>query len=257
MRAHRDKNKNARNHHLVMNKKDFRVFSKYYDHVYLEKKNYQEEAKTVREIIKRFEKKPSTALLDVGCGTGEHLKYFSSDFQCMGIDINRDMIEIAKKKVPNAEFKVANMMDFGLREMFDVIVCLFSSIGYGQNFNNLVRTLENFYKHLNEQGLAIVEPWIFKKDFIKGYAEITTYENEEIKFVRMATSKIEKSKWLIFMHYLIGEEGKIRHVQELHEMLAIDGPDYMKAFKSNHFRNIEFLKETLWKGCRGLFIAVK
>jgi hypothetical protein len=73
----------------------------------------------------------------------------------------------------------------------------------------------------------------------------------------MATSKIEKSKWLVFMHYLIGEEGEIRHVQELHKMLAINYPDYIKAFESNRFRNIEFLKETLWKDCRGLFIAVK
>jgi len=151
-----------------MNENDFRVFSKYYDQLYLERKNYQEEAKTVKEIIKRFEKRPSTTLLDVGCGTGEHLKYLSSDSQCTGIDINIDMIEIAKKKVANAEFKVANMVDFRLEETFDVIICLFSSIGYVQNFNNLVKTLENFYKHLNEQGLAVVEPWIFKKDFREG-----------------------------------------------------------------------------------------
>lgn len=240
-----------------MKENDFKVFSKYYDPIYLKRKNYQKEAKAVKEIIKQFEKRPSRTLLDVGCGTGEHLKYLSSDFQCRGIDLNRDMIENAKKKVPNAKFKVANMVDFRLKEKFDVIICLFSSIGYVQNFNNLVKTLETFYKHLNDEGLAIIEPWIFKKDFKKGYIGLDTYENEKVKLVRMATSKIVGSKWLVSMHYLIGEKGQIRYVEELHEMLALDCTDYIKAFESNLFRNVEFLKENLWEDCRGLFIAVK
>ena len=240
-----------------MKENHFKVFAKYYDQIYLKRKDYQKEAETVKGIIEHFEKKPSRTLLDVGCGTGEHLKYLSSDFQCTGIDVNRDMIEIARKKVPNAKFKVANMVGFSLKEKFDVIICLFSSIGYVQNFNNLVKTLENFYKHLNDEGLAIVEPWIFKKDFKKGYIGLDTYENEKVKLVRMATSKIVGSKWLVFMHYLIGEKGQIRHVEELHEMLALDYTDYIKAFESNLFTNVEILKENLWEDCRGLFIAVK
>jgi len=167
------------------------------------------------------------------------------------------MIEIAKNKVPNAKFKVANMVDFRLKEKFDVIICLFSSIGYVQSFSDLVKTLENFYKHLNGEGLAIVEPWIFREDFKMGYIGLDTYEDEKVKLVRMASSKIVRSKWLVFMHYLIGEGGEIRHVEELHEMLALDYPDYIKAFESTLFKDIELLKENLWDGCRGLFIATK
>ena len=233
-----------------------RSYAKYYDQIYLTKKDYQKEAETVKGIIKQFEKKQTKTLLDVGCGTGEHLKYLSLDFQCTGIDINRTMIKSAKNKVPNAKFKVANMINFRLKEKSDVIVCLFSSIGYVQTFNNLVKTLENFYRHLNEKGLVIVEPWIFKKDFKKGIY-LDTYEDEKIKLVRMATSKSARSKWLIFMHYLIGEKGEIRYVRELHKMLALDYQDYIKAFESTRFKDIKFLKEKLWDGCRGLFIATK
>ena len=240
-----------------MKENNLKVFAKYYDQIYLKRKDYQKEAETVKSVIKQFEKKRSRTLLDVGCGTGEHLKYLSSDFQCTGIDVNRDMIENARKKVPNAKFKVVNMVDFRLKEKFDVIICLFSSIGYVQSFSDLVKTLENFYKHLNGEGLAIVEPWIFRKDFKKGYIGLDTYENEKVKLVRMASSKIVRSKWLVFMHYLIGEKGEIRHVEEVHEMLALDYPDYIKAFESNLFRNVEFLKENLWEDSRGLFIAVK
>jgi trans-aconitate methyltransferase len=207
--------------------------------------------------MKQFEKKQPKTLLDMGCGTGEHLKYLSSDFQCTRIDINRNMIRIAKNKVPNAKFKVANMINFRIKGKFDVIICLFSSIGYVQTFNNLLKTLENFYEHLNEKGLVIVEPWIFKNDFKKGYIALDTYEDEKVKLVRMATSKIVRSKWLIFMHYLIGEKDEIRYVRELHKMLALDYQDYVKAFESTWFKDVKFLKENLWDCCRGLFIATK
>jgi SAM-dependent methyltransferase len=239
-----------------MKENGLRTYAKYYDQIYLSKKDYQREAKLVKGVIKQFEEKQSKTLLDVGCGTGEHLRYLSLDFDCAGIDINRDMIKTAKKKVPSVKFEVANMIDFRLKERFDVITCLFSSIGYVQSFNNLVKTLENFHKHLNDKGLAIVEPWIFQKDFRKGIY-LDTYEDEEVKLVRMATSEIVKSRWLIFMHYLIGEKGGIRYEKELHEMLALDYQDYVKAFGFSGFQNVRFLKEDLWNDCRGLFVATK
>jgi len=234
-----------------------RSYARYYDRIYLKMKDYQKEAEAVKGVIRQFRKRRSKTLLDVGCGTGEHLKYLSSDFQCTGIDVNRNMIEIAKDKVPNVKFKVANMIDFRLGEKFDVVICLFSSIGYVQTFDNLVKTLENFYRHLNEKGLVMVEPWIFKKDFKKGYIGLDSYEDEKVKLVRMATSRIVGSEWLIFMHYLIGEKGEIRYVRELHKMLALEYESYIKAFGSSELENVKFLKENLWDGCRGLFIATK
>ena len=84
----------------------FKTHAKYYDQIYLKRKDYRREAKTVKDIIKQLEEKRSETLLDVGCGTGEHLKYLSRDFQCTGIDINRNMIKTAKNKVPTARLKL-------------------------------------------------------------------------------------------------------------------------------------------------------
>jgi ubiquinone/menaquinone biosynthesis C-methylase UbiE len=220
-------------------------------------KDYEKEAEIVKNVVRRFEKKQSNALLDVGCGTGEHLRYLSSDFRCMGIDINKDMIRIAERKVSNVRFKVADMTNFRLKEKFDVITCLFSSIGYVQNFNNVVKTFGNFLKHLSTDGLVLVEPWVFKKDFRKNHIGLDIYKNEKLRLARMSTSRIAKSKWLIFMHYLVGENGKIRYFQETHEMLALDYEDYLKAFQMAGFSNVDFLKDNVWDGCRGLFVAYK
>jgi len=241
----------------LMKEDSFSVFAEYYDLFYLERKDYEKEAKIVKGIIKKLERKKSRTLLDAGCGTGEHLKYLSLDFHCTGLDINKRMIEMAKSKVLGARFKVANMIDFKLRSRFDAIVCLFSSIGYVQRFSNLVKTLENFHGHLDDTGLVIVEPWIFRKDFKIGHISLGTYEDEELKFVRMAYSRILKSMWLIYMHYLIGKRGEIKHSSEIHKMLALDYEDYVKAFELSGFKDTTYLTENLWDGCRGLFIARK
>jgi len=233
----------------------FRIYAEYYDQIYLKMKDYKKEAKVLNGVIRQFEEKRSKNLLDVGCGTGEHLKHLSSKFKCTGMDVNKSMVNIAKKKVPNAKFKVADMIKFSLNEKFDVITCLFSAIGYVETFSNMVKTLENFRKHLSEKGLVIVEPWIFRKDFKEGYVALDTYESDKVKFARMATSKILRSAWIIFMHYLVAEKGKIKYFKENHKMLAVEYEDYLKAFDLVGFKNVRFLKESLWNGSRGLFIA--
>jgi ubiquinone/menaquinone biosynthesis C-methylase UbiE len=238
-----------------MKRDSFRIYAKYYDHIYLKMKDYKKEAEAVKGVIRQFEEKRSRNLLDVGCGTGEHLKHLSSQFNCVGMDINKGMIDLAKKKVPNAKFRVADMVRFNLKEKFDVITCLFSAIGYAGTFDNMVKTLGNFYKHLSERGLVIVEPWIFRKDFKEGYVTINTYEDDKTKFVRMATSKVLGNKWTILMHYLVAEKGKIKYFKELHKMLAVEYEDYINAFDLAGFKNVRLVKENLWEGSRGLFIA--
>lgn len=240
-----------------MNDDDFRNYAKYYDRIYLNMKNYQKEAMILNGIIEQNEKKKSKTLLDVGCGTGEHLKHLSAHYRCTGVDVNRQMVETAKKKVPDATFKVANMMTFSLDDKFDVLTCLFSAIGYVESFNNLVKTLGNFHNHLHDNGIAIVEPWIFRKDFKKGFIGLDTYEDENLKLARMGTSKLKDERWLIFLHYLIGEGGEIKYVKEVHKMVALDYDDYTKAFTSTRFKDTKFLTENLWDRCRGLFVAYK
>lgn len=240
-----------------MVKGDLRVFAQYYDRIYLKWKDYKGESEVIKRVVNEFGKKSSKTLLDVGCGTGEHLRYLSQSFKCEGIDASRRMIGTARAKVKDAEFTIADMLDFKLKEKFDVITCLFGSIGYARNSTDLVKTLRSFYRHLNNDGLVILEPWVFKKDFREGNFRIDTYEDDKEKLVRMGTSKLAGSQWLVYFHYLIGTNGQIEHVKEIHRMLAANYEDYVKAFSSAGFRNTRFLEKDLWSNSRGLFIATK
>jgi len=240
-----------------MHENELDTFAKYYDQIYLKKNDYSKDSKVVQGIIRRFEKKNSKTLLDVGCGTGEHLKYLSKSYDCTGLDISTEMIKIAKSKVPNAEFTIADMKNFRLKRKFDVIICLFSAIGYVQSFKNLVTTLGNFHKHLSEGGLVLVEPWVFKSDAHTGTISIDTYDTENAKVLRMATSRLTKTRWLVHFHYLTGINGRIKYTREKHKMILADYEDYVKAYNLVGYSQTRFLRENEWTRSRGLFVAMK
>lgn len=61
-------------------------------------------------------------LLDIGCGSGEHIKeYLKKGAKAEGVDISSTMIEIAKKKLPNIQFKVGSISKLPFKKKFDVV----------------------------------------------------------------------------------------------------------------------------------------
>ncbi len=133
----------------------------YYDLLYRELKDYREEAQKIDVLLKGFDPIPQR-LLDVGCGTGEHAKQLTLNhgYQVDGVDIQADFIEIARKKLPQAKFEVANMESIDLGRTYDAVLCLFSSIGYTETEKRLRATLSNFARHLAPGGWLVCEPWI-------------------------------------------------------------------------------------------------
>lgn len=72
--------------------------------------------------------KPNSSILDIGCGTGELLEYFSSlGFKTMGIDVSQNMIDISKKRVTtNSRILKMSLYDISkIDEIFDGVVATF------------------------------------------------------------------------------------------------------------------------------------
>jgi ubiquinone/menaquinone biosynthesis C-methylase UbiE len=241
-----------------MEPRKFTTFAQYYDQIYATRlKAYEQEAALLRQIIREHEHHPARTLLDVGCGTGSHLQHLADTFECTGVDLNPHMIAIATRKVPRATFVVADMVHLQLTTRFDVVTCLFSSIGYVQTLPNLITTLHGFHTHLQPHGFVIVEPWVFKTDYKPDTISLDTVEEDNLKVARIATSHLTSTQWLVDMHYLIGANGTIRYLKERHTLALLDYEDYMRAFDDVRFREVTYLTTGLWDGCRGLFVARK
>ena len=50
-----------------------------------------------------------TSILEIGCGTGIDLKEFKEPFEVNGLDLNDHALDIARKSLPNVNFKNGNI----------------------------------------------------------------------------------------------------------------------------------------------------
>jgi ubiquinone/menaquinone biosynthesis C-methylase UbiE len=230
------------------------MFSKsaqWYDAIY-SFKDYQQESDAVISLLKREHPQAKT-LLDVACGTAEHDKYFSRSYQVDGLDLNPEFIEIASQKNPQSQFFVADMMDFELNKKYDIILCLFSSIGYVKTLNNVVNTLICFKKHLNKGGILVVEPWFTPETWkADNPVHMLTAEIGDAKICRMNISEREGAVSIINFHYLLGSSKGITHFMERHELGLFSVDEMKNAFSRAGF-NASYDPEGLTG--RGLYIA--
>jgi SAM-dependent methyltransferase len=202
--------------------------SKYYDVIY-SFKDYKHEAEQIRNYIAKQGLYFRT-ILDVACGTAQHALYLKDEFLIDGIDLNPEFISIAKSKNPEGSFYVADMTSFQLNKKYDVVMCLFSSIGYVQTLNNVVRTLEHFEGHLNDNGIILVEPWFTPEVWIDGRVDTITTELNDIKMCRMShTQKIDRISSLRF-DYLFGRNTGIEYFSEEHKMGLFTVDELIQTF---------------------------
>ena len=80
----------------------YKSLAKYYDLIY-SFKNYKKEVTEITKLINEYKSSTGNQLLDVACGTGSHIEFFVKDFDCIGVDLNLEMLEFAKEKVPKAK----------------------------------------------------------------------------------------------------------------------------------------------------------
>lgn len=73
--------------------------------------------------------KRKASILEVGCGPANVTKYLINkrpDFEILATDLSARMLELAKKTIPNVEFKILDLRDIGsLGKRFNGIVCGF------------------------------------------------------------------------------------------------------------------------------------
>ncbi|MBI2139259.1 class I SAM-dependent methyltransferase [Candidatus Woesearchaeota archaeon] len=170
----------------------YKKYAKFYDKIYA-KKSYVEEVEFVRSVMRKFKAKGKN-ILDMACGTGTHAKLFSdSGFRLVGVDINREMLKIARKKAKNAIFLESQMQSFRSKDKFDVITCLFSAINYNRNLSELKNTIMKFYELLKKGGIVV-----FDLGFIKGKkgriggAKLDTYSEKGLQIARIGQANPSK-----------------------------------------------------------------
>ncbi len=215
----------------------YSISAEVYDLIHGSFKDYASEAAEVARIVRDAHPHART-ILDVACGTAEHARVLTEqfDFQVDGLDLNPEFVRLASMKLPHGRVFEGDMSDFQLNRRYDVILCLFSSIGYVRTLENVARTLACFRRHLEPDGVLLVEPWFAPNTLEPGRVFLKSAEGPNVSVSRMSLTEMEGRLSRSHFEYLIGRSDGIVHASEIHELGLFTTEELLGAFHRVGFR---------------------
>lgn len=172
-------------------------------------KNYEYEANIICDLIRKnlgdMKDDRNFTILEAGCGTCSHLKYFvrSFDYVC-GFDLYKEIIEFAEekfqprdnKKLFQADMSSINvdsvLAEYGRNSApFDAVISLFGCISYLLGRQKLEDTFKNFFGLVRSGGVVIVESFLTPDDFVPYTSHLHTYDGEDMKIARISKTNFK------------------------------------------------------------------
>lgn len=139
--------------------KAYTTFARFYDSI-MEGINYQDWASYLERLF-QLHNSPGKEVLDLACGTGSLTCILAKrGYQALGLDLSPVMIEKAREKargLKNISFTEGDMRSFSLEKKFDLIICLYDSLNYMLEEEDLSLVFSSCYQSLYQGGLFIFD----------------------------------------------------------------------------------------------------
>jgi len=174
-------------------------------------------------------------------------------YQVEGLDLDAEMLAVANQNYPGITFHQADMVEFDLGKQFDVITCLFSSIGYAKTKERLNQTVQTMTRHLLPGGVIIVEPWFTPEQWKPGRVSALFVDQPDLKISRMNISEVDHHISFFVFHYMVGTSQGVEYFTERHELGLFTHEEYLEAFRKAH---LEVIHDPEGLDGRGLYIGI-
>jgi SAM-dependent methyltransferase len=202
--------------------------ARFYDSLY-HFKDYAAAARSLHDLAQQ--RAPGARrLLDVGCGTGRHLEHFRQWYEVEGLDLDQQMVQIARRRLGGVPVHRLDMVDFDLGRTFDVVTCLFSSVAYVRTPERLRRALRSMSRHLGPAGVLLLEPWISPGQYRVGELVANFADEPDLKIAWMYRHDLDGDVSVFDVQYLVGTPAGVEHFTERHEMGLFTADQYRSAF---------------------------
>lgn len=214
----------------------------------------------IDDIFKKYDKNIDN-ILEMACGTGNLTHELSKKgYKITAFDLSEEMLSIAYGKLSQYKrTKLLNldMSKFKLDEKFDAVVSICDSINYIVNINDLEKTFQNVYDHLEDDGIFIFDinseyklrNIIGNNTFVYDQDDIFyTWENEFneennlCNFYLTFFIETEDEKFERFDEHHIEKVYKIEEIEELLFKVGFKKVDHYKAFS---FDSLEYTTERI------------
>ncbi len=225
----------------------------WYDAIYAWK-DYPREADRLHALIGQHAPRPAATLLDMACGTGQHLPYLKTHYAVEGLDLDEEMLALARQRCPDVVFHRANMVDFDLHRQYDVVTCLFAAIAYAKSLPRLQQAIASMHRHVRPGGLVIVEPFIRPDRFQPGHVAAIFVDRPGLKIARINVGTVENGIAILPFHYLVGTSEGVQYFTERHELALFSHNEYLAAFRAT---GLEVVYDEEGLMGRGLYIGIR
>ncbi|MCL4377076.1 MAG: methyltransferase domain-containing protein [Actinobacteria bacterium] len=175
-------------------------------------------------FTKIFSSRKIKNLLDIGCGTGHHVQFFSSYAEKItAIDPSEEMLAYAKEniiKAKNIELFNGGFEDIGRlpAAKYDIITCLGNTISLLENRRNIKLALKSVKNILANNGLVIFQFLNFEPEVI-----------EKNRYYQPKVAIKDGKKYIFMKHF---EFGKVKTRADF-MIIILDGQDKMENFYVN------------------------
>jgi ubiquinone/menaquinone biosynthesis C-methylase UbiE len=213
--------------------------------------DYGKSAWWVRDVI-RARHPDARSLLEVACGTGRYLELLSAEFAVEGLDLSPEMLAKARIRVPDVTLHQGDMTEFRLDRRYDVVCCLFRSIGYVGTTQRLERAVTAMAGHVAENGLVLIEPFFTPDTYWVNRVTLNDYKRDDLALAWMYVSEREAALARLRINCLVGTPAGVEHFVEVHEFGLVTRDDFERVFAAAGLQ-LEYIPDA--PGGTGLYIG--
>ena len=210
--------------------------------------NWQEKGKKIYlgdyvSFVKKIVK-PSSKVLDIGCGAGLSSYMLSKDYDVTGADLSKPVLAYARKHFKNVEFKNEDARKLSFKDnSFDAVACC----GFIEHIKEVNKVLNEMLRVTKKNGhIIIVSPsWFSPLRAIRGLINPRGYET-------IGRNRFQITKWFfISLYYSIQKLIAPKYIFRNPNIQDGDlvGNDIDMVYIANQYDLKKFFKKN---GCRVL-----
>lgn len=112
------------------------------------------------QLLKWLERRNAAinSALDLGCGTGVLCEALHArGIETLGVDLSREMIDIARQRAPQLRYAVADIVSMRLDRRFDLATCTGDAINHIVDLADVGRAFANVHAVLNPGGYFVFD----------------------------------------------------------------------------------------------------
>jgi hypothetical protein len=147
------------------------------------------------------------------------------------------------------------MAALDLGRTFDVVTCLFSSIGFAVTRDRLNLAVAAMARHVTPGGLLLVEPWFQPADWWPHTVHMQVVDEPDLKIACLSRSEVSGAVSRVPMHFTVATPEGVSQFTETLELGLFEEEEYLDAFADagldvEHFLDVGLAGRGLYLGTR-------